>query len=325
MGISILVLLLAFAALTLRFWRLERKVRREMATLAYSERRRSRILEQINGTVPLAEIVEQTAELVSFSLHGSPCWVQIAGGARLGNQPSNLAGFSVHEHKIPSRSGPPLGSIFVGFDPHAPAHPAEKEAFETASSLIELAIETRKILTDLVHRSEFDLLTDVQNRFALERSLDEQIRSARATAGIFGLVYIDLNGFKQVNDLYGHQIGDLYLKEIALRMKRQLRPGDLLARLGGDEFAILVTNVRNRSDIEEITLRLERCFDNVFQTGDCAVQGSASIGFALYPEDARTRDSLIAAADTAMYGVKGTRNENQENAPDTPNPEDDLR
>ena len=103
------------------------------------------------------------------------------------------------------------------------------------AGLAALAIETRRLYTDLLRRSEFDLLTDIQNRFSLEKHLDALIERARETAGIFGLIYIDLDGFKLVNDRYGHQVGDLYLQEAAARMKHQLRPGDILARLGGDD------------------------------------------------------------------------------------------
>ena len=74
----------------------------------------------------------------------------------------------------------------------------------------------------------------------MEKTLDAMIQTARESAGVFGLIYIDLNEFKQVNDLHGHLVGDMYLQEVSQRMKRQLRPGDVLARLGGDEFSILL-------------------------------------------------------------------------------------
>ena len=130
------------------------------------------------------------------------------------------------------------------------------------------AIETRRLYTDLVHRSEFDLLTDVHNRFSLDRELERLIAFARESAGIFGLIYVDLDEFKQVNDLYGHHVGDLYLQEVSVRMKRQLRGGDLLARLGGDEFAALVPTARSRADVQEIALRLEHCFGSPFLSRD---------------------------------------------------------
>jgi diguanylate cyclase (GGDEF)-like protein len=99
----------------------------------------------------------------------------------------------------------------------------------------------------------------------------------------------------------------VYLKNVAARMERQLRPGDTLARLGGDEFAVLAPQVRNRREVEEIALRLERCFDDSFAVEGNLIKGSASIGVALYPEDARTKDGLLNCADAAMYVAKRAR------------------
>jgi diguanylate cyclase (GGDEF)-like protein len=104
-------------------------------------------------------------------------------------------------------------------------------------------------------------------------------------------------------------VGDLFLQEVALRMKRQLRGGDMLARLGGDEFAVLVSEVHNRAGVEEAALRLERCFEEPFAVEGLRLQGAASIGIALYPEDGATRDSLLMAADAAMYAVKNRKKE----------------
>jgi diguanylate cyclase (GGDEF)-like protein len=304
LGTVTVLLLLVLVVVSARFWQTERRVRREMARLAYSERRRSRILEQINSGVALAEIVEQTADLVSFRLQGAACWVHIEGGADLGNQPRKLSEFRVEALAIPSRSGKSSGTINVALDHLLEPSLVEKETLAMAAGLIELAIETRKTYTDLVRRSEFDQLTNVQNRFSLERSMDQQIRQARASAGIFGLIYIDLNDFKHVNDLYGHQIGDRFLQEFASRMKRQLRPGDLLARLGGDEFAVLVPEIHSRAEAEEIATRMERCFDDPFQADGHSIPGSAAIGLAIYPEDGRSREALLKSADAAMYLVK---------------------
>jgi len=176
-----------------------------------------------------------------------------------------------------------------------------------AAGLATLAIETRRLYSDLLHRSEFDLLTDIHNRFSLEKLLDAQIDQARLEATIFGLIYIDLDDFKQVNDSYGHQVGDQYLQEVALRLKRQLRPHDKLARLGGDEFAALVPLVRSRAEVEEIAQRLERCFDEPFALEELILTGSASVGIALYPEDGVTRDELLNVADVAMYSAKNAK------------------
>ncbi len=97
------------------------------------------------------------------------------------------------------------------------------------------------------------------------------------------------------------------LQEVALRMKRQLRSHDLLARLGGDEFAVLVPTVRSRAGVEEIAVRLEHCFDEPFAVEGYVIRGSASVGIALYPEDGATKDSLLSAADAAMYAAKNSK------------------
>jgi len=305
--IAVGLLLLVVFAVIARSWLIERKVRRQTARMAELERRRSRILEDINGSRPLAEIIELIAEKVSFHLHGAPCWCQIADGAQLGNCPPELTGLRVVRSEIPAHKGPALGALFAAFDPLAKPSADETEALSIGVALAALAIETRRLYSDLLHRSDFDLLTDIHNRFSLDKYLDTLIEEARLKAGIFGLIYIDLDEFKQVNDLCGHQVGDLYLQEVALRMKRQLRSHDMLARLGGDEFAVLLPLVHNRAEVEEIALRLERCFDGPFAVEGFVLHGSASVGIALYPQDALTKDGLLSAADAAMYQAKNAK------------------
>ena len=303
------ILLAMVIALGLRELYTERRNRHRIGSLAYVERRRSKVLEDINHSKPLAEILERITELVSVRLNGAACWCQVAGGAALGNRPVDFQSSSLRvvETPISGRSGPALGSIFAAFDARTNPDATEKGALAMASELATLAIETSHLYSDLVHRSEFDLLTDVQNRFAMEKTLDAMILKARETAGIFGLIYIDLNEFKQVNDLHGHLVGDEYLQEVSRRMKRQLRPGDVLARLGGDEFAVLVSQVHKRAEVEEIMARLESCFHEPFSGEGYILHGSASFGISLYPEDADSADSLLRGADAAMYVAKYTR------------------
>ncbi len=338
----IVVLLLGVViAIGVRSWALEHKVRQKTAALAFLEQRRSRILEDINSSRPLSEIIERITDLVSFKLHGAACWCEIAEGARLGapvsltsadpnerpvpsssatvalgrwgrKRPSKITSQRIIQQDIPSRSGAALGAIFAAINRLNKPCAEEAEALSLGTGLATLAIETSRLYSDLVHRSEFDLLTDVPNRFSLEKQLQSLIVQARQSAAILGFIFIDLDQFKQVNDQFGHQVGDLYLQEAALRMKRQLRPGDTLARLGGDEFAVAVSAVRNRSEVEEIALRLERCFVDPFAVAGRLIHGSASVGIALYPEDAASADSLLSKADGAMYAVKQSRKNPQQ-------------
>ncbi len=289
-------------------WYFEHKTRREIGSLAYVEQRRGHILEDINDSKPLAATLERITELVSVRLNGAACWCHVADGATLGNRPPQLdSSLRTVERPIAARSGPPHGVISAAFDARTKPGNVETGALAMAAELATLAIETSRLYSDLVHRSEFDILTDAQNRFAMEKTLQMQIQAARQTAGLFGLIYIDLNEFKQVNDLFGHHAGDRYLQELSRRMKAQLRPSDTLARLGGDEFAVLVSRVRNRAAVEEIARRLQGCFDEPFVGEGYELRGSASIGIALYPDDANSADSLLRAADATMYVEKQTR------------------
>jgi diguanylate cyclase (GGDEF)-like protein len=302
-------------------WILRVKVRHQTATITAHadvearlerhntqlEMKRSRILEDINSSRPMPELIDAITEMVAFSLKCPFCWCEMPDGARLGNAPTKTKGLRTIRMDIPARAGGSLGTLFAATESGEPHAQDETGAMESGVRLATLAIETRKLYKDLVYRSEFDLLTDIHNRFSLDRYLEQMIEKAKVEGSIFGLVYVDLDEFKQVNDFYGHHVGDLYLQEVSMRMKRQLRSGDMLARLGGDEFAALVPVVHGRAAIEEIAQRMERCFDAPFAVEGYVLRGGASVGVALYPDDGTSPDSLLSAADAAMYVAKHTK------------------
>jgi diguanylate cyclase (GGDEF)-like protein len=209
--------------------------------------------------------------------------------------------------KIAGHKDSTLGTLSAAVNPRLPNSAEETAALTVGTRLASLAIDTRRLYTDLRRRSEFDLLTDIPNRFAMEKFMDARIEEAQQTAGMLGLIYIDLDKFKQINDQYGHHIGDIFLQDVAARMKRQLRGGDMLARLGGDEFAVLVSTVHGRAEVEDIAARLKHCFEDHFVVEGYLLHGAASIGIALYPENGATRDSLLNAADAAMYVTKNSK------------------
>jgi len=292
-------------------WRRERRGRTHIARLARIEQMRSRVLEHLNGNTSLLDMVEEATEIVSFRLNGAACWCQLADLRQRGTCPKQFTGLRIVEHRILSRSGMELGVISAAF--HAKTKPSkvEKDALASAGGLIALAIENRRLYSDLQHRSEFDLLTELHNRFSLEKRLAEMIEQANAEQSTFGLIYIDLDGFKLINDHFGHQIGDRYLQQVTLRMRHQLRPNDVMARLGGDEFAVLLHHAVSHEEIHAVVARLEGCFSNPFQVDENQIRGAASFGIALFPVDGNTQDSLLNSADAAMYVAKHQRRAGQ--------------
>jgi diguanylate cyclase (GGDEF)-like protein len=314
------LLLVVVAVVGARGWALERKVRQKTAALAMRieeeaamernsallEQKRSRILEDINGSQPLASILEKIVEMVSIRLDGAPCWCEVADGSMVGHCPPEPHDLRVVRASVDSRSGPALGALFAAMPPATPPAVRETDALANGARLATLAIETRRLYSDLRRRSEFDLLTDIYNRFSLHKRLDVMMQEAGPN-GIFGLIYLDLDKFKPINDTFGHHVGDIYLQEVAMRMNDQLLGGDMLARLGGDEFAALVSLQRGRSDLDKIVARLEGCFDAPFYIEGHVIKGSVSIGTAVYPEDGATKDALLNASDAAMYAVKNSK------------------
>ena len=171
-------------------------------------------------------------------------------------------------------------------------------------SLAALAIDNRRLYEDLIHRSEYDQLTDVPNRILLECRIASALSNAQRYRQQFALIYIDLDQFKRVNDRYGHRVGDIYLQKVAKRLSERLRSRDTLARVGGDEFIALIPALRDRSEANEIARRLEDCFDSPFNIDDLIFSGTASVGIAVYPEDGTEAHELKLVADAAMYASK---------------------
>jgi diguanylate cyclase (GGDEF)-like protein len=295
-------------------WGLKRKVRKQTARLAArieleaeQERRRGCILENINGHRPLAEILNEIASLVSFTQAAAPAWCELADGERFGVAPDPSTSLSIVRQEILSQSGGSHGLLCIALDPKIPANQNLTEVLSMAAWLATMAIETRTLYSDLIHRSEFDQLTDSHNRFALDKRLNTLVAQSRQNNASFGLIYVDLDRFKYINDRYGHHIGDVYLQQVAERMKHQLRPTDMLARVGGDEFAIVIQQIHSRIDLEDVAARIERCFDEPFSIEALLLEGAASFGLAVYPTDASSIDALLNAADAAMYQSKQSK------------------
>ncbi len=171
---------------------------------------------------------------------------------------------------------------------------------QVEQQLIELKISRAALKEEATH----DALTGLANRRLFYDRLQQAIRRAHRHGGKAGILFIDLDRFKEINDHHGHHVGDAVLTEVAKRLTSGIRESDSVARLGGDEFVVLLDGVQGREDCLTAALKIEqelgkdRCFFGL------DLEITASIGQALYPDDGENEDELIRAADAAMYRMK---------------------
>lgn len=156
----------------------------------------------------------------------------------------------------------------------------------------------------LKQEASHDSLTGLANRRLFYDRLQQAIRHARRYNGKVGVLFLDLDRFKEINDTHGHHVGDAVLTEVARRLSRSVRESDSIARLGGDEFVVLLDNVGGREDCLAAAINIERMLAEDSSFYGMAVDITASIGQALFPDDGDNEDALIRAADAAMYRIK---------------------
>lgn len=149
-----------------------------------------------------------------------------------------------------------------------------------------------------------DAVTQLPNRHRFDQALEEQIHHCRRDDEGFSLLYLDLDGFKAVNDNHGHGAGDEILTETAQRLKRAVRNTDMVYRIGGDEFALLLPGAKTSEAITHVTENLLIKVVEPIEIGEHTHTVSASIGIACYPESASNAKTLIKLADSAMYRAK---------------------
>jgi diguanylate cyclase (GGDEF)-like protein len=156
----------------------------------------------------------------------------------------------------------------------------------------------------LQHMALVDDLTGLPNRRLLSDRLAHSLRAAQREGRRLALLYIDLDGFKPVNDSLGHGIGDLLLKQVADRLRLRTRESDTLARIGGDEFTVILSGIHSQADAERVAESLLETLTSPFQIDGHLIRIGASIGISLFPEHGTEGDELLQQADFAMYAAK---------------------
>ena len=170
-----------------------------------------------------------------------------------------------------------------------------------------LALERRRLHDQLSYRAHHDELTGLPNRSVVYERLEREIAIASHGGGLLGVLYLDLDGFKEINDTYGHGAGDIVLQEAALRMTQCVRRGDTVGRIGGDEFVILLPRLTRREDAEQISAKIAQVLREPIHFEQRRLSVSASVGIGIWPLDGDQPDPLLKFADSKMYGQKKRR------------------
>ncbi len=167
----------------------------------------------------------------------------------------------------------------------------------------------KRLERQLSHRAHHDALTGLPNRVLFEDRLAQTIAHSERYGRLFTVMFLDLDGFKNVNDTLGHDAGDELLTEVAKRLKQKLRTSDTVARLGGDEFTVIVP-IQDASHAQIVADKLLGAFETPFELGGQSLSIHASLGFSVYPRDGTDAATLQKHADIAMYHVKhSTKND----------------
>jgi len=180
--------------------------------------------------------------------------------------------------------------------------------FKDAQIDKELALEAQNDLQEQAKKLEYmahhDSLTGLANRTSFHQRLTHAIAQSQRSQNSMALFFLDIDKFKEINDNFGHEIGDKILSAFADRLKNSIRKDDTLARLGGDEFTIIMQNIQNLSDVEHLAQKILDAFASPIRLDENALHITTSIGVSLYPQSASSPKELLLLADEAMYMAK---------------------
>ncbi|QOL52069.1 EAL domain-containing protein [Massilia litorea] len=236
-----------------------------------------------------------------------PCPAGSAAGETLTRWTTGLLGFEDAGSSIDAVvvcAGRPFGALAV-YAPEARTFQEDEDAFLNGlGNILATAVEREDARNRLTYLAQFDALTGLPNRHRLGLCLEEAIAGAAESRRRAGVMFIDLDRFKSVNDMLGHSVGDELLAQAGRRLQDCVRTLDVVARLGGDEFAVVLPQLGTSSEAEPIARRIVEALAQPFLLQGQQLYVSASVGIAAYPDDGMDAATLLKSADTAMYGAK---------------------
>ena len=196
---------------------------------------------------------------------------------------------------------------FMGFDQCRSVRSwsqVEIDALGTAARILGAAVSRQNAEKRLTHLATYDYLTDLPNRMLFEDRFEQAVARAKRVKKKIGVIAIDLDKFKSVNDLHGHPFGDKVLVEIAWRLSDAIRSSDTCARIGGDEFAVLAEGIDNKKDLLRVMEKLQCALETDIIINKISVRLTASMGASIHPNHGTGLETLMKAADKALYQVK---------------------
>ena len=235
--------------------------------------------------------------------------------------PDGSHGPSAERMTVPllNATGEVLGIVSAFLRAGTQRHGETRDSLAEAAEYARVAIEHSALQRRLAHQAQHDALTGLPNRTLLEDRLEQAIRASRRQGKHLGVCYIDLDRFKQINDTFGHAVGDQYLIRMCAALRAGCRDVDTLARQGGDEFILLLPELNGPQDAETIVDRLLHIVRKPVELGGSTFHPTASIGISIFPRDGSTASALLANADAALYVAKrGGRNQAQVYRPASP-------
>jgi diguanylate cyclase (GGDEF)-like protein len=261
---------------------------------------RSRVLELVAKNHPLDDVLQRIGAMVERQ---SPALaVRISAGHALQGDSDCLAATM----PVTSGAGEMLGQVRADWRVAVQPRRVDAGLLEMAAQLAAIAIEQRRLTERLQYQAQHDVLTNLPNRSLFTQTLTGAMSAARNGEGPLAVVFVDLDRFKQINDHWGHAVGDKVLRETAARITGRLRPGDAGGRLGGDEFVAMLTGVQGREDAVDRAREILDAVRAPIEVDGHRLTVTASIGLSLYPQSGSgdSAEALLAGADEAMYQVK---------------------
>lgn len=300
------------------------------------ERERGRILEMAGRNEPLLAILQVLVSVIQKQFPGSVACVSVIQEGRLRDvvapelpisfvesayprgssfRPMDLATRRNHaiahgladcwSQEVFSSAGNQIGCVDVYLDKHTPMEEVQTKLLEGVAQLAGIVIQHREMYEQLAFQATRDPLTDLPNRRLFQDRLEQAILRAQRDRSKVAVLLIDLDRFKQTNDLLGHRVGDALLREVARRAEACMRKSDTLSRMGGDEFTVLLNPVESVDGAEQALRRIAEALQAPLTILDHKITVSASIGLSVYPDHGEDSASLIRNADLAMYHAKG--------------------